>query len=123
MVEFRLSKPAVAGSSPVSRSRRATRREARDERGWWYTYLLHCRDGSIYTGITDDLKARIATHNEGRGAKYTRSRRPVKLLAAFAHRTKGAAMSREARIKRLTRGAKLALLRRLKPARRSPRIR
>ena len=46
----------------------------------WWVYLLRCGDGTLYTGITDDLDRRLAAHNAGRGAKYTRSRRPVTLV-------------------------------------------
>ncbi len=78
-----------------------------------YTYILRCADGTLYTGWTNDLEKRLAAHNSGHGAKYTRpaSRRPV----AFAHveewATKEEAMSREAHIKRLTREQKEALIR------------
>ena len=53
----------------------------------WWVYLLRCGDGTLYTGITDDLDRRLAAHNAGRGAKYTRSRRPVTLVCGRSSRT------------------------------------
>ena len=74
-------------------------------------YILRCADGSLYTGWTNDVEARIKAHNEGRGgAKYTRSRRPVTLVYWEDCGTKEQAMSREWHIKRLTREEKLALI-------------
>ena len=71
---------------------------------------MRCRDGTLYCGATNDVAGRIAAHNEGRGAKYLRGRRPVRL--AFARRigAKPAALREEARIKRLTRAEKLMLI-------------
>ena len=68
-----------------------------------YTYILRCADGTLYTGWTTDLEKRLAEHNAGRGAKYTRSRRPVRLYYYETYPTKGEAMRREAAIKKLTR--------------------
>ena len=74
-------------------------------------YILRCADGSLYTGWTNDVEARIKAHNEGRGgAKYTRSRRPVTLVYWEDCGTKEQAMSREWHIKHLTREEKLALI-------------
>ena len=75
----------------------------------WYVYILELGDGTLYTGITTDLAARIARHAAGRGAKYTRGRGGARLRYWEAHPAKGAALSREAAIKRLTRAEKLAL--------------
>ncbi|MCI9166675.1 MAG: GIY-YIG nuclease family protein [Dorea sp.] len=75
-----------------------------------YTYIVECRDKSLYTGWTADLKKRIEVHNSGKGAKYTRSRRPVKLVYAEEHTTKSEAMKREYAIKRMTRQEKLKLI-------------
>ena len=75
-----------------------------------YTYMLRCRDGSLYTGWTNDLGKRIRTHNEGKGGKYTRSRRPVELAYYETFETKEEAMSREACIKRLSKTRKEALV-------------
>ncbi len=78
----------------------------------WIVYMLRCADGSLYTGVTNDLDRRIATHRAGKGAAYTRSRLPVRLVYSERRRTRGSAQSREAAIKRLPRMAKLALTRR-----------
>lgn len=77
-----------------------------------YAYLLRCRDGSLYAGWTNDLRARLAAHNAGLGAKYTRSRRPVELVYYERFDTREAAMSREWHLKRLSHAQKLALLER-----------
>jgi putative endonuclease len=75
----------------------------------WCTYLLWCSDGSLYTGATNDLTARITKHNTGKGARYTRSRGPVRLARVFYRPNRGAAMSTEALIKQLPRAEKLRL--------------
>lgn len=78
--------------------------------GIWSVYLVRCRDGSLYVGITNDLKARLAAHNAGTGAKYTRSRRPVRLAYDEPARSRSAALKREAEIKSWTRELKLSLI-------------
>lgn len=78
----------------------------------WTVYILRCKDGSLYTGATNDLPARLARHAAGKGARYTRSRLPVKLVWSVKVKDRGAALSREARLKQLSRAEKLALLRR-----------
>jgi putative endonuclease len=75
-----------------------------------YVYMLRCGDGTLYTGWTNDLERRVATHAAGRGAKYTRSHLPVTLCYSETFETKEAAMRREAEIKHLTREQKLALI-------------
>lgn len=75
-----------------------------------YTYIVKCRDSSLYTGWTNDLERRIREHNTGKGAKYTKSRRPVVLAYFEAFETRQEAMSREYAIKRLKRADKLKLL-------------
>ena len=75
-----------------------------------YTYIVRCADGTLYTGWTDDIEKRLAAHNSGHGAKYTRSRRHVTLVHLETFDTKEAAMSREWHIKRLSRAQKLALV-------------
>ncbi len=75
-----------------------------------YTYIVRCRDSSLYTGWTNDLERRMREHNAGKGAKYTKSRRPVVLVYFEAFETRQEAMSREYAIKRLKRGDKLKLL-------------
>lgn len=79
----------------------------------WYTYILRCHDGSLYTGITTDLARRFAQHTGGKskaGAKYTASRRPVAYECAFLSPTRSTASRLEVRIKRLTREQKLQLI-------------
>ena len=75
-----------------------------------YMYILECSDGSLYTGWTNDLERRMREHNAGKGAKYTKSRRPVVLVYFEAFETRQEAMSREYAIKRLKREDKLKLL-------------
>ena len=78
----------------------------------WYVYILRCGDDTLYTGATEDIARRIATHNSGKGAKYTRSRLPVTLMYWEECETRSMALKREAAIKRLTRQEKLALINR-----------
>ena len=78
--------------------------------GRWWVYLVRCADGTLYCGITNNLERRLAAHNSGRGAKYTRSRRPVTLIYREPCPDRPAALRREAAIKALTRTQKLALL-------------
>jgi len=74
--------------------------------------MLRCADGSLYTGVTNDLPRRVATHARGKGAAYTRSRRPVRLVYAEPARGKGRALRREYALKALPRAEKLLLVRR-----------
>jgi putative endonuclease len=76
----------------------------------WTVYVVRCRDGSLYTGITNDLERRLRAHNGKKGGKYTRSHAPVKLVHAERKRTRGAALRRELAIKALKRAEKLALV-------------
>ena len=75
-----------------------------------FTYIVKCSDGSLYTGWTNHLYTRIQAHNEGHGAKYTKSRRPVVLVWSKEFDTKEEAMREEWRIKHLSRSQKLALI-------------
>ena len=75
-----------------------------------YTYILKCSDGSYYTGWTNDLGKRLASHNDGTGSKYTNPRRPVELVHAEAFATKQEAMSREWEIKQMNRQEKEELI-------------
>ncbi len=75
----------------------------------WYCYLLECADGTLYCGITNDPERRLAVHHEGSGAKYTRSRLPVKLAYLEHCAGKSEALRRERAIKALPRSGKLAL--------------
>lgn len=82
-----------------------------------YTYIVECKDGSLYTGWTNHLEKRIQAHNEGNGAKYTKSRRPVKLVYFEEYETKEEAMKREYAIKQLTKKRKDELIARQKEQR------
>ena len=75
-----------------------------------YTYIVECSDGTLYTGWTNDIEKRLKAHNEGKGAKYTRCRKPVKLVYLEEADTKQQAMSREAKIKQLSRQEKEKLI-------------
>jgi putative endonuclease len=77
----------------------------------WVCYLLQCADATLYCGITNDLEKRLAMHNAGEGAKYTRGRGPVKLVHAEPCADKSAALKREIEIKAMPRAEKLALCR------------
>ena len=81
-----------------------------DETGH-YVYVVQCSDGSYYTGYTTDVQRRVAEHNEGEGAKYTRGRRPVTLVHVESFEDQSRAMQREYAIKQLRRGAKETLVR------------
>ena len=75
-----------------------------------YVYILRCRDESLYTGWTNDLEKRLEVHNSGKGAKYTRGRGPVTLVYSETLSTKEEALHRECVIKKMTKTAKLALI-------------
>ena len=78
----------------------------------WYVYIVRCRDNSLYTGVTRDLQQRISEHNEGkRGARYTRSRRPVELVYQETAPNRSAAQQREYQIKQLSAVQKRTLIR------------
>lgn len=83
--------------------------ESQDEAPLWHVYIVRCRDRTLYTGVAKDLDARVAAHNAGRGAKYTRSRRPVRIVYRETAADRGQALKREHEIKRMTRAAKSAL--------------
>jgi putative endonuclease len=76
----------------------------------WVVYLLRCKDKSLYTGITNDVEKRIAAHQKGSGAKYTRSRRPVKLVGKSMRMTRKEAMRMEIKIKKMPKEKKIAAL-------------
>jgi len=115
-VARRPARPAARAAAPAVGRRR---------RGGWWVYLLACRDGSLYAGATNDLARRVAAHARGRGGRYTRSRLPVTLVHSERAAGRGAALRREAALKRLTRAEKLALVAcsRPPPRRRAPAIR
>lgn len=79
----------------------------------WFVYILECRDQTLYTGITNDLERRLAQHESGKGAKYTRGRGPFRLVYSEAHSTRAAASKREHGLKKLDRTEKLNLVRQL----------
>ena len=76
----------------------------------WYVYMLLCGDGTLYTGITDDVDRRLAAHRSGKGAKYTRGRGPLELIYQEEWGTHSLALKREAAVKRLPRQEKEALI-------------
>lgn len=84
--------------------KRRTRRQA------WHVYVLRCANGSLYTGMTNDVTRRLAAHNAGRGARYTRSFGPVTLVWSERLPTRGAALRREAQIKAMSRRQKASWL-------------
>ena len=76
----------------------------------WYVYILRCGDGTLYTGITDDIPRRLAAHRSGKGAKYTRGRGPLAVVYREPGGDKSAALRRELEVKALSREQKLALI-------------
>ena len=76
----------------------------------WQVYILQCSDGSLYTGITNNLELRVKTHNSGRGAKYTKNRLPVRLVYKEYTKDKSTSLKRELEIKKLSRQAKKDLI-------------
>lgn len=74
----------------------------------FYVYVLRCKDGSLYTGYTNDVKKRLESHQKGTASKYTRSRRPVKIAASWKYKTKSEAIRAEAAFKKLSRSEKLS---------------
>lgn len=75
-----------------------------------YTYIVECHDGTLYTGWTNDIDKRIKDHNAGKGAKYTKPRRPVVLVYMEVFETKEEAMRREYAIKHMKKSAKMELI-------------
>ena len=82
----------------------------------WFVYIVKCRDNTLYTGITNNLKRRIREHNSGNGCRYTKYRRPVELIHSEEYPTKSKALKRETYIKGLTREKKINLSKTLRPA-------
>lgn len=82
----------------------------------WWLYLLICRDGRTYAGIATDVAARFAAHSSGKGAKFTRSNPPVRILGTRAYATRSEALKAEAALKKLDRDQKLAWARQCSPA-------
>lgn len=77
----------------------------------WFVYLIECADGSLYTGVAVDVEKRYAEHATGKGARYTRSHPPARLLATFPHPDRSSALKAEYAIKQLSPGEKRALAR------------
>ena len=75
-----------------------------------FVYIVKCNDGSLYTGYAKDVNARISMHNEGKGAKYTKMRRPVQLVYKEVYYTKSEALKREYEIKTFSRQKKLKMI-------------
>jgi putative endonuclease len=96
--------------------KRATRDMADGGREW-FVYILECADKTLYTGATSDVRKRLARHQTGKGARYTRGRLPVKLKYAESCGDKSGALQREYAIKRLTRKEKLRLCKGVRHAR------
>jgi predicted GIY-YIG superfamily endonuclease len=90
---------------------KAQKLRAKPSNGPWLVYILRCRDGSLYTGITKDVSRRCKQHNAGTASKYTRSRLPARLNYQEAHGDQSSALKREAAIKAMTRREKLAMIR------------
>jgi putative endonuclease len=80
------------------------------KKGSWILYILRCRDGSFYAGITNDLKRRLIQHRDGRASRYTRSRRPVRIIYRESCASRSAALKREYAVKALSRKEKEKLI-------------
>jgi len=76
----------------------------------WHVYIVRCKDGKLYTGITTDIDRRLGEHNTGHGGRFTRFRRPVTLVYSKRTRSRSSALKGEAAIRRLKRSEKLALI-------------
>jgi putative endonuclease len=74
----------------------------------WFLYLIECADGALYTGISTDVEARFQKHRDGKGAKYTRANKPVRLIGTIAYPDRGTATQAEIAFKKLSRAEKQA---------------
>ena len=105
------TKPAKTRPSKLPKKQPTKQRQRRTwPAGEWLVYLLRCRDGSLYTGITNDLPKRLKAHAAGKASRYTRSRLPVTLAYTEPQPSRSAALRREAAIKKLTRPQKDRLI-------------
>ena len=95
---------------PVPKKKKPPASKARPVKKTWLLYVLLCKDGSLYCGITNDLERRISQHNAGKGARYTRGRGPVSLQRSWPQKTKSAALRAEFSFKKLSRTSKEAYL-------------
>ena len=96
----------LAGKAPAPLKRNRRLRSTATPR--WYVYLIECRDGNIYTGIAVDVAARYAAHARGKGARYTRSHPPKRLLAAIDYPDRSSALSAEYAVKQISAAEKRA---------------
>jgi len=90
----------------VPKKKKKPAAKARAVKKKWQLYVLLCKDGTLYCGITNDLERRISQHNAGKGARYTRGRGPVSLLRSWPQKNQSAALRAEISFKKLTRSAK-----------------
>jgi putative endonuclease len=98
----------VAHGKPAAPRTRERKRSAA-KKAPWFLYILECGDGSLYTGISNNVEKRLTCHQSGKGAKYTRTHQPVKLMYVEKCGAQGKAMSREREVKRYPKKKKLAL--------------
>ena len=92
--------------APVPTKKKKPAAKARPAKKKWHLYVLLCKDGTLYCGITNDLERRISQHNAGKGARYTRGRGPMSLLRSWPQKNKSAALRAEFSFKKLSRCAK-----------------
>lgn len=97
-------KRMLAGMEEKEKTARSKKREK------WFLYILRCRDHSLYTGITNDLGRRFQMHSDGKGARYTRTRRPLEMVYRETCKSRTAALIRECAVKALPKPKKLALI-------------
>ncbi|WP_395742541.1 GIY-YIG nuclease family protein [Prosthecobacter sp.] len=93
---------------PKKKKRAAAK--ARPAKKKWVLYVLRCKDGTLYCGITNDLERRVALHNAGKGARYTRGRGPVSVVKSWPQKNQSAALRAEISFKKLSRSGKETLL-------------
>jgi putative endonuclease len=103
-------KPSNETTRLTAAKSKPARLTASDTVEFWYVYIVRCADSSLYTGVARDVRARVAAHNAGRGARYTRARGPVKLCKTRRCDGKGPALRLEYAVKQLTRAQKETLL-------------
>ncbi len=99
---FDFALPRLCCAVPKKKKKTAKAKPAKK----WHLYVLLCKDGTLYCGITNDLTRRIAQHNAGKGARYTRGRGPLSLLRSWKQKSKSAALKAEYSFKKLSRSAK-----------------
>jgi|SRR3972149_3379119 len=97
----------MKGGARVAASKKAKNKKSEKKKGSYYVYLLLCDDGSYYTGYTNNVASRLERHKKGRGARYTKMRKPRKVVYVKEFRTRAAATMRERQIKALTHREKM----------------